>query len=298
MKTLYESLLDDFDAIAKKDTKSIKAQIKEFLKQTYKSSSNAKISKTPNEDGLYVVDWNNNLVVIDRNIEQLTNGLFTFGEVKGGFGCYHCEKLKTLEGAPQIVHGNFSCSYCRALESFKGGPQIVDGEFDFSVCDSITSLEGAPKQCERIMCQSSRNGYNLKSLEGCPQAQEITLESVKGLKNLKGLPQDNVRELKIARWPDLESLEGCPSVVKGLFLCAECSSLKNFVGAPKEVGRIMSYDCTMLDGDHPEVLKGFPKKANQVDVFAKEPAKLFTVDQILAVCDVDPSRVFCNWHRY
>lgn len=298
MKTLYESLLDDFDTLgAPLDAKSIKSQIKEFLKQTYKSPSNAKISTKPNEDGLYVVDWKSDLVVINESIERLTNGLFTFGEVKGKFSCSWCQKLKTLEGAPQIVHGHVSYRYCSALESFKGGPQIVDGEYDFSLCKSLTSLEGAPKQCKRFMCQKTKDGYALKSLEGCPQAQEIILESIKGIKNLKGLPQNNVQELKIIDWPDLESLEGCPPIVSSWFSCIDCHSLKNFVGAPKEVGRIMTYDCAMLDGNHPEVLKGFPKKANQVDIFAKAPAKLFTVDQICAVCDVDPNRVYCDWHR-
>lgn len=322
MKTLYESLLDDFDTLAAPlGVKNIKEQIKEFLKQNYQNPSYAKISRKPNEDGLYVVDWKRDLVVMNRKIEQLTNDLFTFGEVNGSFSCECCGKLKTLKGAPQIVYGNFDCSYCKALESFKGGPQIVEGTFDFTLCSSITSLEGAPKQCEAVESWNTYNNITLKSFEGCPQAQKIRFEDIKGVKNLKGLPQKGVHELYLENLPDLESFEGgpteigwqyqcynceklksfkgSPSTVPYKFACSHCHSLKNFEGAPKEVGFIYVCHNKMLDGNHPEVLKGFPKKARTVSIYVsdQEQEKLgvklepFTVEQICAVCDVDPKNV-------
>lgn len=321
MKTLYESLLDDFDTLgAPLDAKIIKKQIKEFLQQTYKNPSYAKISRKPNEDGLYVVDWKSTLSIRDKKIEQLTNGLFTFGEVDGDFDCEECRNLKTLKGSPQIVHGDFDCRYCVALKSLKGGPRIVSGKFNFTACNSLTSLEGAPEKCQKVVTWDHHgHDITLNSLEGCPQAQDIVLEGIKGLKNLKGLPQMSkyVGYLHIGKCPDLESLEGgpteirdytcrnCqnlkslkggPSKVSAVFICEYCHSLKNFEGAPEEVGTFQVCNNKMLDRNHPEVLKGFPKKAVGVKIFIskKEQEKLgikfepFTVEQICAVCDVNP----------
>ena len=299
MKTLYESLLDDFDTLAAPlNAKAIKEQVKEFLKQTYKNPSYAKISRKPNEDGLYVVDWKGDLVIRDKKIEQLTTGLFTFGEVDGDFDCRECKNLKTL----------------------KGGPQIVGGVFNFTLCNSLTSLEGAPEKCRKVVAWDHYgHDITLNSIEGCPQAQDIVLEGIKGLKNLKGLPQMSkyVGYLCLENLPDLESLEGGPTEIKdytcrdcqnlkslkggpskvpGVFICEQGHSLKNFEGAPEEVGTFQVCNNKMLDGNHPEVLKGFPKKAIGVKIFTskKEQEKLgikfepFTVEQICAVCDVKP----------
>ena len=52
MKTLYESLLDDFDVLSKPiSPKIIKEEIKQFLKANYVSPSKFRISRKPNEDG-------------------------------------------------------------------------------------------------------------------------------------------------------------------------------------------------------------------------------------------------------
>ena len=207
--------MDDFDILgAHLDAKTIKGQIEEFLKQTYGDLSNAEISRKPNKDGLYIVDWKSDLLIKNRKIEQLTNGLFEFGEVNGKFNCNSCQNLKTLKGSPKIVYGNFNCGYCSSLKSLKGGPQKVGGVFDFSACSSLTSLEGAPKQCEEVVswCMlKGRDAITFKSLKGCPQAQKITLDYIKGIKNLKGLPKKGVQELFLYNMPDLESLDGGPA---------------------------------------------------------------------------------------
>ena len=292
MKTLYESLLDDFDTLAAPlDAKTIKKQIKEFLQQTYKNPSYAKISRKPNEDGLYVVDWQRDLLIRDIKIEQLTNGLFTFGEVDGDFDCRECKNLKTLKGSPQIVHGNFDCRHCVALKSLKGGPRIVGERFNFTACNSLTSLEGAPEKCKKVVAWDHYgHDITLKSIAGCPQAQDIVLEGIKGLKNLKGLPEMSkyVGYLCLQNLPDLESLEGGPTEIKDytcsecpnlkslkggpskvsrIFICEQCHSLKNFEGAPEEVGSFEVCNNKMLDGNHPEVLKGFPKEAGDVKIY-------------------------------
>ena len=54
MKSLYESLLDDFDTIA--STIDVKNEIKQFLKDNYKYASKFKVSRKPNNDGYYEVD--------------------------------------------------------------------------------------------------------------------------------------------------------------------------------------------------------------------------------------------------
>lgn len=324
MKTLYESLLDDFDTLAAPlSAKVIKERVKEFLIQTYKNPSYAKISRKPNEDGLYVVDWKSDLVIRDKKIEQLTNGLFTFGEVGGNFDCEECRNLKTLKGSPQIVHGDFDCRYCVALESLKGGPKEVGGRFNFTACNSLTSLEGAPEKCQKVVTWLHYgHDITLNSIAGCPQAQTIVLQGIKGLKNLKGLPQmskysgylhlenlpdlesleggpTEIKDYTCCECPNLKSLKGGPSKVPGDFTCEQCHSLKNFEGAPEVVGRLRVCHNKMLDGNHPEVLKGFPKKADDVKIYIskKEQEKIgikfepFTVEQICAVCDVNPRYV-------
>jgi hypothetical protein len=98
---------------------------------------------------------------------------------------------------------------------------------------------------------------------------------------------------------NIKSLKGGPSKVPGEFVCDYCHSLKNLEGAPEEVGSICVRNNKMLDGNNPKVLKGFPKKADKVKIFIskKEQEKLgvklkpFTVEQICAVCDVNPKNV-------
>ena len=64
MKTLYETLLDDFDTLSSPlSSKAIKDGIKQFIKANYENPSKFSISRKPNEDGYYEVnDLNKNLV--------------------------------------------------------------------------------------------------------------------------------------------------------------------------------------------------------------------------------------------
>ena len=167
MKTLYESLLDDFDEIEK--TVIPREQVIQFLKDNYKRSANFKISKKPNNDGYYEVDCSkcSNVVVHNNNIMSLTNNLFIFVNVNGSFDCINCKKLTSFEGAPKEVGGSFYCRNCTNLTSLEGAPQKVGGSFNCSFCDNLTSLEGAPKEVgEDFDCHSCSN---LTSLEGAPK---------------------------------------------------------------------------------------------------------------------------------
>ena len=150
MKTLYESLLDDF-AIDKIDTKSIKKEIKEFLNQHYLGNTlgnKCKISKTPDVDGKYIVDVTaRNIQAIQGGLTHLTNQYFKFGvvKVKQAFVCHLCKSLESLEGAPVHLEGNFICYGNPKLTSFEGAPKIVDGDFMCYDCENLKSITGIPE---------------------------------------------------------------------------------------------------------------------------------------------------------
>ena len=81
-----------------------------FLRNNYKilSSYTIKITK----DG-FIVDVKGSLMVKNKDITSLTNGVFEFGSVGGDFFCSYCTKLTSLEGAPQKVGGHFCCNDCK-----------------------------------------------------------------------------------------------------------------------------------------------------------------------------------------
>ena len=150
MKTLYESLLDDFN-IEKIDAKSIKKEIREFLNQHYLGHTlgdKCKISKTPDVDGKYIVDVTaRNIQAIQGGLTHLTNPYFKFGvvKVKQSFTCHLCKSLESLEGAPVHLEGNFICYGNPKLTSFEGAPKIVDGDFMCYDCENLKSITGIPE---------------------------------------------------------------------------------------------------------------------------------------------------------
>jgi hypothetical protein len=120
---IIESLLDDEDVILKNQDKNIKDSIKQFLKDNYEGAAACKISKTPNENGKFVVDCAKSLRVINKSITSLTNGYFEFGFIKGEFECDHCKSLTSLEGAPEKVGGYFRCIDCKSLKTLEDVPK-------------------------------------------------------------------------------------------------------------------------------------------------------------------------------
>ena len=151
---ISKSLLD-MDSVDNSD-----ALIEEFLKENYKIYGSYII-----KDG--IVDIIGSIEAVNKDITQLTNGIFRFGTIKGIFNCGSCKSLKSLEGAPKEVYWNFYCSYCDSLTSLDGAPEVVGRDFYCDGCDSLTSLKGAP---ERV-----RGDFNcsycdsLTSLEGAPR---------------------------------------------------------------------------------------------------------------------------------
>lgn len=232
MKTLKEyineSLLDDFDAMSSASTTDIRKEIKQFLKDNYKKSSNFKISKKPNNDGYYEVDCSkcSDIEVGNKNITSLTNNLFIFVNIKGDFDCSYCRNLTSLKGAPEEVDGDFYCSYNQKLTSLKGAPKEVKGFFSCSHCNNLTSLKGAPKKIKLTF--NCNYCSNLKSLEGAPE--EVG------------------EDFYCNDCSNLTSLEGAPKEINYVFDLTNCINIKSLKGAPKKVrtwyslGNVQSFD--------------------------------------------------------
>ena len=127
--------------------KSIKDQIKQFLKDNFDGASLCKISDKPNNNGKYEVSSKGDVLVVkNKSITSLTNGLFIWDTVDKDFRCAFCDLLTSLEGSPKNVGGTFDCIYCNSLTSLKGSPEKVGGHFYCYNCKSLKSLEGAPKE--------------------------------------------------------------------------------------------------------------------------------------------------------
>ena len=193
---INESILDDEDVLL--DPERDKEIIKSWIEDNCKIRSHLKI----NDD--LTVDCSGGVTIKNCNIESLTNGLFRWGKIGGGFDCSQCDKLISLEGAPKEVKksfncdrcknlkslecapekvgGNFSCSWCRNLKSLKGAPRKIEGDFSCSFCDGLISLEGAPKEVGRHF--SCSGCENLRSLEGAPVkvGEDFECDNCKNLK--------------------------------------------------------------------------------------------------------------------
>lgn len=223
MKSLRESILADMNDVLKAGDKTIKNNIKQWLKENLaKGISKCKISRTPNKDGKYEVSSKDN-VVFNKKVISLTNGMFIWTEVDGSFNCSNCPNLTSLKGAPEIVNGSFLCSKCKSLKTLEGVSKEVGKKFDCTYCYDLTSL-ALPGTFEKVGDFVCNNCYNLKSLKGAP-------EKVDG-------------HFLCNSCSNLTSLEGCPKIVGGVFDCSCCSNLTSLKGAPKEVdGNFGCYNC-------------------------------------------------------
>ena len=210
MKSLYESLLDDFDTL--NSNIDPLEEIKQFLEENYEGEYI--ISKKPNKDGLYEVSSYGDIRIKNLNITSLTNDLFVWTKANKSFYGNYSKFLTSLEGAPKEVGGNFSFYDCDSLTSLKGAPEKVGGDFYCIACDSLKSLEGAPKKV----------GGNFN----CSDCQSLP--------SLKGAPEE-VDGFFFCRFcTAIKSLEGAPKKVGDKFSCVHCKSLKSLKGMPKEIG--------------------------------------------------------------
>ena len=131
MKSLYESLLDDFDTIASKidpeDT------IIQYLQANYFGCKKEYVEMKLGEDGKYIVNLYNDLTPRKIKLKEITNGMFVFGVIRGSVD-FEGTQISSLEGSPREVQGFFDCSYCPNLKSLEGGPKMVDGAFYCTNC--------------------------------------------------------------------------------------------------------------------------------------------------------------------
>ena len=193
MKTLYESLLDDFDTL--NDKIDPREEIKRFLEENYKSSDTFEISVEPNKNGYYVVTSKRRTVKAMKQIKQLTNELFVFENIFD-FNCSRCHNLTSLKGAPKAIKGDFYCYHCKNLKSLEGAPRLINttiGDFDCCGCEKLTSLKGAPEVVGFFCC---RDCENLTSLEGAPKKIifDFDCEECEKLTSLKGAPKEVGRD--------------------------------------------------------------------------------------------------------
>jgi hypothetical protein len=219
--------------------------IKAFLKANYKGiASKAKISKTPDADGKYVVNVKGDVVVSNKNLDNLTNGTFKFGVVEGKFDCESCN-ITTLEGSPREVD-TFNCRACRKLTSLAGAPEIVN-DFYCGLC-SLTSLAGAPKEAAIFDC---RECTNLTNLEGSPEkVGRFICMNCDSLVNLKGAPKE-ADAFTCSHCVKLANLAGAPQKVD-TFNCSNCNKLSSLKGSPKHItGELICMNCgglSSIDG--------------------------------------------------
>lgn len=211
MKTLKESLLADMEDVMSRSDTDIRELVKKFLWDNYHGSYI--IPMKPNKDGIYEISAENRIVVKNKELTELTNGLFVFKDSKNEFDCSHCINLTSLKGSPRIT-GTFNCSYCPKLTSLKDGPEKVYNTYYCNNC-GLTSLEGSPK---------INYGFNCC---GNP------------LKNLKGASKKVNAKFICSYCPELETLEGCPEQIKSWLDCSNCpklefESLKKYF--PKKIG--------------------------------------------------------------
>ena len=108
MKSLsacFESLLDDEDVFY--GSNSDKKIIEGWIYNNYSVTGKLTISDD------FVVNCAGHIVIKNKSITTLTNGLFRWAKIGGDFYCSSCKKLKSLEGAPEKVGGSFDCANCK-----------------------------------------------------------------------------------------------------------------------------------------------------------------------------------------
>ena len=169
---IQESLLDDeVELVNSKDSVIIKPIVLKFLQSHYVCFKKDNIEDAVEliwDDKLkkFIVNSDLSICVKDKSLQSLTNEYFEWGNIKGGFSCENCTKLKSLEGSPRKVGGYFHCGFCQSLITLEGAPKEVKGNFDCNYCFSLKSLVGAPKEVRNFDCSYCSK---LKSLIGLPK---------------------------------------------------------------------------------------------------------------------------------
>lgn len=252
MKSLKESLLKRPNNTNQELNKLFEETIIDFLEKNYKKF-NKKYLQIKRVNFETIVDYHDSLIFTGD--EQLTNGLFRFGEVEN-FDCSLSPSLTNLEGAPEIVKYAFWCSDCKKLKSLEGGPKFIGKEFDCGYCKKLESLEGLPQTL-------NDNGYiltcsgceNLKNLKGCPEHLESITASECGFESLEGAPEKVFGMMNLRSCKNLTTLKGCPKKLTLLLLpdCINLHSLKYI--DPKYIKKVQISKDSMTITDMGDVSK-------------------------------------------
>ena len=129
METLYNyiiegSLLDDIDnTLSSGDVEIPRALVLEYLEDNYRGSWT--VSKKPDKDGKFIVNSRGE-VHHKGNSDRLTNDMFKWGKVKR-FIIKFANNLESLEGCPREVE-EFQCIRTERLKTLEGGPEICKGD--------------------------------------------------------------------------------------------------------------------------------------------------------------------------
>lgn len=239
---LEGSLLDDIDDILSDgDVKVPHMLIQEYLEDNYRGKWT--ISKKPDKDGKFIVNSRGE-VHHKGNSNRLTNDMFKWGKVKRfiikfpyhleslegcpreveEFQCIRTERLKTLEGGPEICKGDYLIQHSNSLESLKGAPKKIGGNFNCQNCCKLTTLEGGPIE---VM-------------------QSYRVDECSTLKSLNGGPKYVGTIFDCSECQSLESIEGGPEDALH-FYCDLCPKLKSLKGAPKKLRGSLSADSTGIE---------------------------------------------------
>lgn len=138
---------------------------------------------------------------------------------------------KNLTALPDLSRvnmlGHFRCNG-NPLKNLKGAPSKVNGDF---ICSDIESLEGAPQEVfGKFSCMFSKIG------------------------NLKGAPRIVHGAFECTFNDRLETLEGGPVSVGGIYDCSDCA-LTTLKGAPLDMDSSLKCDNNKLTS-----LEGAPRK--------------------------------------
>ena len=146
MKTLKEYIIEGiFDIEDNIEDLSVESLIEDFIKENYNTTAKIQIKKKGDK---YIVSTKGDVFVKNKNITELTNGLFEWGVVGGDFYCRNCTSLESLKGAPEKVDGYFNCSRCTSLESLEGAPEKVGRSFYCKRCRKKFTEEDVRAVCD------------------------------------------------------------------------------------------------------------------------------------------------------
>ena len=249
------------------DEKLIKDNIEQFLKDNFNIREidiNTRIKIVKKKDTFVVNGLKSmmRIIIFNKDITSLTNGMFEWGKCSCVFEVKDCHKLTDLTGSPKSCE-HFYCENCNSLTSLKGAPQEAN-TFRCSSCANLKTLEGAPQECEYFYCSECNS---LTSLKGAPiSCGHFYCNYCDNLVSLEGAPE-NCMALFCERCKKLKSLKGCPDKLYKLF--CSFSNITSFKGGPTHCSSVSANNTNIKD------LYGLPENLITLQVSACDSLESF-----------------------